>query len=336
MQRGADLQRELREAQGAVRRLDPDHLVPGGGHQVLLLGLDDAGAEPGDDPVARVEVELAEPLRLGRGLGLCGLDPRLRGRALQPYSGGPTSGGPGSGAWAWKSARFSFSTSSSATGCSQCWLGSGGQCSSGESSGSCGETTGPETTISAPGSAGARARPGHGRVASTRRRPTPGGATAGRSLRARLSKLPSSAVPKLHAVVDRQRDHAAGSPRAEVRRRCPTPARACRRSIPASRRAPPGPRRGRWARRRRRRRCGRQGAAGRRGDSGSGRRCSRSGAARAWARRRGRRASRPSPARAPRPRRRRAAAAGRGGFEPCGWRRAARPTRCGGARSPRA
>ena len=74
-----------------------------------------------------------------------------------------------------------------------------GQASDGVLSGGWGETTGPLTTISAPGSAAPSARPGQGRVASTRRRPTPGGATAGRSLWARLSKFPSAAVPKFHA-----------------------------------------------------------------------------------------------------------------------------------------
>ena len=69
VQRRADVLGQLREAQRAVGRLDADHLVPRCGHQVFLLGLHDARAEPADDAVARVEVQLAEPRRLRAAAG---------------------------------------------------------------------------------------------------------------------------------------------------------------------------------------------------------------------------------------------------------------------------
>ncbi len=75
----SDMLGQLGESQLTIRLLHADDLVPGGGHQVFLVVLDNAGAEAADHPVARVEVELPEPLRLGRGRTGLGLHPRLAG-----------------------------------------------------------------------------------------------------------------------------------------------------------------------------------------------------------------------------------------------------------------
>ena len=73
------MHRELREAQRAIGGFDADDLIPRRHHQVFLLGLNDARAEPRHDAVPRIGIELAKPRRLRRHGGGIRLDPRLRG-----------------------------------------------------------------------------------------------------------------------------------------------------------------------------------------------------------------------------------------------------------------
>jgi hypothetical protein len=68
VQRLGDIAAECRRRQGRVRRHYPLDLRPGRGHQLVLVYLHHTGAEAGDDPVGRVEVEVTQPLR-SLGLG---------------------------------------------------------------------------------------------------------------------------------------------------------------------------------------------------------------------------------------------------------------------------
>ena len=106
-------------------------------------------------------------------------------------------------------ARLSFSTSASVTAGSQCWLGlRSASAPRGASSGCCGDTTGPVDDDLGAGIVGSRAASGgHGCVASTRRRPTPGGATAGRACARGSRSCPPPPVREAPGVVDGQLDH---------------------------------------------------------------------------------------------------------------------------------
>ena len=133
-------------------------------------------------------------------------------------------------AWACTSGRLSLSTSSSVTAASQCCSASVGQCSSGRSSGLLRRDDRPlDDHLARPGRrrasrvAGARATGG---VASTRRRPTPGGATRG--LRA-CGPGSRSCRPRRWRSSTRSRPAARPSPPGHRRRSwppCPRPAPA--------------------------------------------------------------------------------------------------------------